>query len=91
MPEVLAHRNWKLERIGAVGRRLGVPAWQAHFSSTLEYLEILRWLRGFKKAPARTFLVHGEPSAMETLSARIHTELGWTAYAPAYAEKVDLD
>ena len=53
--------------------------------------EILRWLRGFKKAPARTFLVHGEPSAMETLSARIHTELGWTAYAPAYAEKVDLN
>lgn len=45
VPEVLAHRNWKLERIGAVGRRLGVPAWQAHFSSTLEYLEILRWLR----------------------------------------------
>ncbi|MFJ2028463.1 glycosyltransferase family 2 protein [Streptosporangium sp. NPDC087985] len=45
VPEVLAHRNWKHERLGAVGRRLGVPAWQAHFSSTLQYREILRWLR----------------------------------------------
>ncbi|MFF5210349.1 glycosyltransferase family 2 protein [Streptosporangium sp. NPDC000396] len=45
VPEVLAHRHWKHERIGVVGRRLGVPAWQAHFSSTLQYLEILRWLR----------------------------------------------
>lgn len=46
VPEVLAHRNWKHERIGVVGRRLGVPAWQAHFSSTLEYLELLNWVRG---------------------------------------------
>ncbi|ACZ83665.1 glycosyltransferase family 2 protein [Streptosporangium roseum] len=45
VPEVLARRNWKHERIGAVGRRLGVPAWQARFSSTLQYREILRWLR----------------------------------------------
>ncbi|MDP9863414.1 MULTISPECIES: glycosyltransferase family 2 protein [Streptosporangium] len=44
VPEVLAHRNWKHERIGVVGRRLGVPAWQARFSSTLQYREILRWL-----------------------------------------------
>ncbi|MFF3442175.1 glycosyltransferase family 2 protein [Streptosporangium sp. NPDC002721] len=45
VPEVLAHRNWRPERIGMVGRRLGVPGWQAYFSSTLQYLEILRTLR----------------------------------------------
>jgi glycosyltransferase involved in cell wall biosynthesis len=44
IPEVLAHRVWKSERIGTVARRLGVPAWHARFSNTLAYREILAWL-----------------------------------------------
>ncbi|MEV8634656.1 glycosyltransferase family 2 protein [Streptosporangium sp. NPDC051023] len=42
--EVLAHRHWKHESIGTIGRRLGVPGWQAHFSTTLQCRELLRWL-----------------------------------------------
>lgn len=42
--EVLAHRNWKHESLGTISRRLGVPGWQAHFSTTLQCREILRWL-----------------------------------------------
>jgi hypothetical protein len=45
VPEVLARRGWKHERIGTVARRLDVPAWQSHFSNTLQAREILRWLR----------------------------------------------
>jgi metallo-beta-lactamase family protein len=52
--------------------------------------EILRWLRGFASAPAVTFLVHGEPSAMDALAARIGAELGWTTQTPGYAERVEL-
>ena len=52
--------------------------------------EILRWLRGFKSAPAITFLVHGEPSAMDALGARIKSELGWAIRAPGHGEKSDL-
>jgi hypothetical protein len=44
IPDVLAHRVWKGESIGAVGQRLGVPAWQSHFSNTLAYREMLTWL-----------------------------------------------
>ncbi|MGW4662727.1 glycosyltransferase family 2 protein [Streptosporangium sandarakinum] len=44
VPEVLAHRNWKHERMGTIARRLDVPVWQARFSSTLQYRELLRWL-----------------------------------------------
>jgi hypothetical protein len=44
VPEVLAHRNTRTERIGDIARRLGVPSWQAHWSSTLQCREILRWL-----------------------------------------------
>ncbi|MFO7250324.1 MAG: glycosyltransferase family 2 protein [Actinomycetes bacterium] len=45
VPEVLAHRHWKLERIGVVARRLGVPAWRSHFSNTLQFRELLGWIR----------------------------------------------
>lgn len=44
VPEVLARRNWRRERIGRVAARLGVPSWQSHFSNTLQCREILRWL-----------------------------------------------
>jgi glycosyltransferase involved in cell wall biosynthesis len=44
VPEVLAHRHWKAEKIGAIGQRLGVPQWQSRFSNTLAYREILSWL-----------------------------------------------
>ncbi len=44
VPEVLAHRNWRSERTRKVAVRLGVPAWQSHFSNTLQCRELLRWL-----------------------------------------------
>jgi len=53
--------------------------------------QILHWLSGFKAAPKRTFLVHGEPDAMQALQAKITKELGWTTHAPAWQEKVDLE
>jgi glycosyltransferase involved in cell wall biosynthesis len=44
VPEVLGHRNWKTESPAILARRLGVPSWQAHVSSTLQCREILGWL-----------------------------------------------
>ena len=51
--------------------------------------EILRWLRGFKSAPKRTCLVHGEPPAMQALRDLIGRELGWPVHLPAWNEKVE--
>lgn len=45
LPEILAHRNWKTERITTIASRLGVPSWQSHFANTLQFQAILRWLR----------------------------------------------
>jgi len=44
VPEVLAHRNTRSERLGDIVRRLGVPTWHAHLAGTLQCREILRWL-----------------------------------------------
>ena len=52
--------------------------------------EILRWLKGFNAPPTRTFLVHGEPPAMQALQLRITNELGWNVHAPQWLERTDL-
>ena len=52
--------------------------------------EIMRWLGGFRKPPAVTCLVHGEPDPMDALKARIERELKWTVKTPAHMEKMEL-
>lgn len=44
--------------------------------------EIMRWLAGFEQPPRRTFIVHGEPAAADTLRLRIEEELGWDCLVP---------
>ena len=41
--------------------------------------ELMRWLSGFQRPPARVFIVHGEDDASEALRIRIDRELGWNA------------
>jgi metallo-beta-lactamase family protein len=53
--------------------------------------EILRWLGGFTRPPRLTFIVHGEPVAMEALGSSIHDRLGWSTKMPAHGEKVALE
>jgi metallo-beta-lactamase family protein len=52
--------------------------------------EILRWLHGFTRPPAMTYIVHGEPAAQEALKARIDKELGWPVHVPEYQEEAAL-
>jgi len=52
--------------------------------------EIMRWLGGFSRPPAITYLVHGEPLAQEALRTRIEKELGWTLHVPEYREQVAI-
>jgi metallo-beta-lactamase family protein len=63
-----------------------IESMSAHADST----EILRWLAGFKRAPAMTFIVHGEVIAMEALSATIKEKLGWPTKMPEHQETVEL-
>jgi metallo-beta-lactamase family protein len=52
--------------------------------------EILAWLRGFRRPPAMTYVVHGEPSAADALRHRIEEELGWACRVPEQGERVAL-
>jgi metallo-beta-lactamase family protein len=52
--------------------------------------EILRWLSNFTRPPAMTYLVHGEPAALDALARRISAELGWPVHIAAHQERVDV-
>ena len=52
--EVLAHRTRKQETLFALARRLGVPAWQAWFATTLQCYEIRRWVSDPRLTPELT-------------------------------------
>jgi metallo-beta-lactamase family protein len=58
------------------------------FSAHADWQEEERWLaKG--PAPARVFLVHGEPAALETQRARLAAR-GWRVEAPQPGAQVDL-
>ncbi len=53
--------------------------------------ELLRWTGTVgDRAPRRTFLVHGEPEAAESLAALHREKRGWDVRVPAHLEKVPL-
>lgn len=60
-------------------------------SAHADAAEIIDWLRGFKSAPRRTFITHGEPAAADAMRQRIERELRWPCHAPFYLESVPLD
>ncbi len=61
-----------------------------HLSAHADYGEILGWLRKFQTPPRKTFLVHGEPKAAESLRQKIDQELEWDVSVASYLQKVQL-
>jgi metallo-beta-lactamase family protein len=60
------------------------------FSDHADTEELLRWLGTFPKAPARTFLVHGEADAATRLRSTMSSSLGWNVHIAQWMEKVPL-
>jgi metallo-beta-lactamase family protein len=81
-PKIKIHGEW----IDVAARIERIDSMSAHADST----EILRWLRGFNRPPQKTFVVHGEPPAMQALVGSVGKELGWSCYMPEHRETVEL-
>lgn len=45
--------------------------------------ELVAWLRRWRRAPERTYVVHGEPAAASAMATRITSGLGWKAEVAA--------
>ena len=59
-------------------------------SAHADQSEILHWLSGFKRPPSITYLVHGEPPALNTLKETIEAKLRWNVHIAGYLERVEL-
>lgn len=60
------------------------------FSDHADTPELLEWLRTFKKQPAVTYLVHGEPAASSQLRMAMSSALGWKVEVAQYLQKVEV-
>lgn len=58
------------------------------FSGHADSDELMAWLRGFRKAPRQTFVVHGDPEASDALRLRIQEELGWSVRVASHGATV---
>ena len=61
-----------------------------NLSAHADYGEILGWLRRFPNPPGKTFLVHGEPPAAQSLQQKVSDELHWDVSVASYLQKVEL-
>jgi metallo-beta-lactamase family protein len=53
--------------------------------------ELLRWLSGFTAPPRQTFLVHGEPVALNSLRDAVTAQFKWPVIIPVYLQTFDLN
>ncbi len=60
-------------------------------SAHADYAELLDWMRGFPRAPAITFVTHGEPVAADAMRLHIEESLKWRCTVPEYLERVELE
>jgi len=75
-----------LGRIFPVAARIeSIDSMSAH----ADYSETMRWLSGFTRPPAMTYLVHGDSAALAALAARITAEKGWPVHIAAHLERVE--
>jgi metallo-beta-lactamase family protein len=91
-PKIRALQNGKKE-IKMLGEMIPVRAKVKTidgFSAHADQQEILRWLGSFKKAPRKTFVIHGEPPASEALATLVREKLKWSTEVPRNGQTVVL-
>ncbi len=56
------------------------------FSAHADRDGLLRWLKGFREAPGKLFVGHGERAAAASFAATVEREMGWAPIVPGYME-----
>ena len=80
--EVKIHGDW----IDIRAEVADLTVLSAHADSN----ELVRWMSGFRSAPQKTFILHGEPTASAALHDRIQDELGWKCKIPSFGQEFQL-
>ncbi len=60
------------------------------FSAHADQPALLHWLRGFRKPPRQTFIVHGEEEIALEFARTVGTQLGWPVHVPSVGESIEI-
>jgi metallo-beta-lactamase family protein len=60
------------------------------FSAHAGKSELLRWLSALPAPPKQTYLVHGEPSAAQSLQSAIQQKFSWQVSVARYLDTINL-
>jgi len=60
------------------------------FSAHAGKSELLRWLTALTAPPKQTYLIHGEPSAAQSLQSAIQEKFKWKVSVARYLDTIDL-
>ena len=66
-----------------------VPIHLEGFSGHADSDGLIAWMRGIRRAPRQTWVVHGDPQASDALRVRIQDELGWKVAVPAHGATLE--
>ena len=72
------------------GKYIPVKAKVKHLESLSAHAdqkELLQWMQSIKNIPEKVFLVHGEPTALQTFRVKIKDTLGWHVEVPKLFHK----
>lgn len=75
------------------GKDIEVKASVVHLESLsahADQAELMNWISDIKNIPENTFLIHGEPEAMEGFKVEIEESLGWRVTTPNLWDTVQL-
>jgi len=75
------------------GKYYPVKAKIAHLESLSAHAdqkELLNWMKDIKNIPETTFLVHGEPLALDAFRVKIRDEYGWKVHIPKQSEILEF-
>ena len=59
-------------------------------SAHADQSELIDWMGGIKNIPENIFLVHGEPTALDTLRSKIKDTFGWRTHISKLYETVQI-
>ncbi|MGM0506631.1 MAG: MBL fold metallo-hydrolase RNA specificity domain-containing protein [Bacteroidota bacterium] len=81
--EIKFHGNWHPVR----ARIEMLEGLSGHADQT----ELLDWVSELSQAPKETFLIHGEPHALDALRVKLADRFGWDPHIPELNETVTID
>ncbi len=59
-------------------------------SAHADQVELIAWMGGIQNIPERIFLIHGEPTSLNSFRVKIKDAFGWDAHIPSLSEALEI-